>query len=127
MRIIVVIGGTVVSLGFFAKDTFLKNVCVADPKENDSDTDTFDAVQTVYENTLERAKSMPVQGGYNQRIYDSVVEAFEEAVVGDKFLCMEAFITDVMGKEVNIIREATKLVNEGLGLNEALYKAIDNV
>lgn len=115
MRMEVVTHDRMISLGFLAKDLFAENVLVVD-----EDGKSFEVLQTVQANTLDKIKSMPLQGGFNERIKAGAIDAFERMNVGDKFLCLDAWVTDHKSYEAKFYWHVQKLCNDGYGLQEAV-------
>ncbi len=104
-----------VSLGLLSRDLFIAHVLDAD-----EDGKTYDALQVVKEDTHGRIKSMPPGDGYN-----SLVEAFDEMKVGDKFLCIDAWIFNHKSREAKFYRKVQELCNSGFTLEEAIKPAND--
>lgn len=115
MRVEVVTHDRMISLGILAKDLFAKNVLVMD-----EDGTSFDVLQTVQVDTLDKIKSIPLQGGFDQRIKDGAIEAFKRMNVGDKFLCLDAWVTDYKSDEAKFYWHVQKLCNDGYDLQEAV-------
>lgn len=118
MHMAVVTHTRMITLGIFAKDLFAKNVLPID-----EDGKGFDVIQVVQEDTLEKIKQMPLQGGFDERIKAGAIQAFEEMEVGDKFLCADAWIVDFQSKEAKYYWKVQQYVNEGYSLQESSDKA----
>lgn len=118
MRMEVVTHDRMISLGFLAKNLFVKHVLVPD-----EDGKSFDTLQTVCEDTLEKIKSMPLEGGFTQKIKDGAIDAFSRMKVGDKFLCLDAWVTDYKSEEAKLYWKVQELCNEGILLQDALKLA----
>lgn len=114
MRMEVVTHDRMISLGILAKDLFAKQVLVIDKDEK-----SFDVLQEVKPDTLEKIKSMPLEGGFTQRIKDGAIDAFSRMNIGDKFLCLDAWITSYESDEAKFYWEVQKLCNDGHSLQEA--------
>lgn len=114
MRMEVVTNKNIISLGAFAKDLFAEHVLVID--ENGK---SFDVVQTVREDTVDRIKNMPLQSGFTQKIKDGTILAFEEMKVGEKFLCLDAWLFDYQCPEARFYWRVQHSINSGLTLQEA--------
>lgn len=114
MRMEVVTKSNMISLGMFAKDHFIENVLVVD-----EDGKSFDALQVVQLDTLDRVKNIETKGAFSQRIKDGAIEAFSKMEVGDKFLCLNAWITDYKSDEAKFYWEVQRLCNESHSLKEA--------
>lgn len=118
MHMAVVTHKKMIALGVFAKDLFAEHVLSVD-----EDGKSFDVVQVVQEDTLEKIKQMPLRGGFDERIKNGTIEAFEEMEVGDKFLCADAWITDFKSKEAKYYWKVQQYINEGYSLQESSDKA----
>ncbi len=71
MRLTVVTNNKMISLGVFAKDIFSDIVLTVDKTDN-----SFNVVQTVEDDTLEKVKKLPIDYGITQEIKDGIVSAF---------------------------------------------------
>lgn len=118
MRMEVVTHDRMISLGVLAKNLFAKHVLAMD-----EDGKSFDILQTVKEDTLDKIKSMPLEGGFDQRIKDGAIDAFSRMKVGDKFLCLDAWVTDYTSEEAKAYWEMQRLCNEGYTLQESAKMA----
>lgn len=114
MRMEVVTHDKMISLGFLAKNLFVKHVLVVD-----EDGQSFDTLQTVQADTLEKIKAMPTEGGFTQEIKDGAICAFSSMNVGDKFLCLDAWVTNYQSEEAKFYWEVQRLCNEGHALQDA--------
>lgn len=114
MRMEVVTHKKMISLGMFAKDLFAEHVLIMD-----EDGKSFDTLQTVQVDTLDKIKAMPIGGGFTQSIKDGTIDAFSSMNVGDKFLCINAWVVDYKSDEAKFYWEAQRLCNEGKTLSEA--------
>jgi hypothetical protein len=110
----VVTNENIISLGAFAKDLFAEHVLVID--ENGK---SFDVVQTVKEDTVDRIKNIPLKGGFTQSIKDGTILAFEKMKIGEKFLCLDAWLFDYQCPEARFYWRVQKSINNGLTLQEA--------
>lgn len=120
MRMEVVTHDRMVSLGFIAKDLFAKHVLTVD-----EDGKSFDTLQTVCEDTFEKIKSMPLEGGFTQKIKDGAIDAFSRMKVGDKFLCLDAWVVDYKSEEAQFYWKVQELCNQGHNLQEGITLAND--
>lgn len=120
MRMEVVTHDRMVSLGFIAKDIFAKHVLTVD-----DDGKSFDTLQTIQEDTHSKIDSLPVQGGITESIKTGIIDAFSRMKVGDKFLCLNAWITNYESEEAKFYWEVQKLCNQGHNLKEGIALAKD--
>ena len=118
MRLEVVTPKHMISLGISVKDDFLK--CVLPFNE---DEQTYDVVQTMYEDTISKIESMDVYGAFTERIKQGLIEAFKTMNIGDKFLCINAWVIDYESDEAKFYWELQRLCNEGLAFEEATVLA----
>lgn len=114
MRMEVVTHDRMISLGFLAKDLFAKHALVID-----EDGESFDALQTVQEDTLEKIKSLPLENGVTKDVKDGAIDAFSRMKVGDKFLCLSAWVRNYQSEKAKFYWEVQRLCNEGYALQEA--------
>jgi hypothetical protein len=63
---------------------------------------------------------MPHCDGFN-----TLIKAFDEMKVGDKFLCIDAWIFNHESREANFYRKVQELCNSGFTLKEAIKPAND--
>lgn len=114
MRMEIVTDDNMISLGIAAKLSFIEGVLVSD--ENDG---TYDTLQTVKEDTLDKIKSLPVEHGFTQQVKDGMIKAFEKMEIGRKFLCLNKWVTNYQSDEAKLYWKVQKLCNEGHTLAEA--------
>lgn len=117
MRMEIVTHDRMISLGVMAKDHFMTNIL--QPDENGQ----FDALQEVQADTLDKIKALPLQGGIDQRIKDGAIDAFSRMSVGDKFLCVGAWVGDYKSEEAKYYWKVQELCNQDNTLEEAQEKA----
>ena len=115
MRIEVVTRNRMISLGILAKNLFIEGVL-----DLDEDGKSFDALQTVKNDTLERIKRLPLEGGFTQRIKDGAILAFGDMKAGEKFLCINAWVINYESDEAKLYWKVQELVNQGYTLQEAI-------
>ena len=84
MRLTVITDNKMISLGMFAKDIFSDIVLTVDKTDN-----SFNVVQTVKNDTLEKVKKLPIDYGITQDIKDGIISAFEEMSPGILTHCKE--------------------------------------
>lgn len=118
MRMMVVTHTKMLSLGIFAKDIFTNTVLIVD-----EDGKSFDVLQTVQNNTLEKVKCLPIEGGITEEIKDGAIAAFEEMKPGDKFLCVDDWIVDFKSDRAKFYWKVQEIVNQEMGLQEAVKEA----
>lgn len=121
MRLTVTTPTKMISLGFLAKDMFLRTVLM--PDENG----LYDPVQSYENEMLEKAATLPLEGGFNERIKNGLLEALAELKEGEKFLCSGHWVLDFKSKEAQYLWEVVRLLNEGTNLEEAQKIAIESV
>lgn len=115
MRLTVVTNNKMISLGILAKDYFAKNVLV-----NDENGTSFDVLQTVQKNTLKKIQNLEPMYGIDQKIKEGIINAFSEIKVGDKFLCIDAWVIDYKSDEARFYWEVQRLCNKGETLKRAI-------
>ncbi len=118
MRLTVITDNKMISLGMFAKDIFSDIVLTVDKTDN-----SFNVVQTVEDDTLEKVKKLPVDYGITQEIKDGIVSAFEEMSPGTKFLCVSDWIIDFKSPKAKAYWQIQKDVNDGMDYLDAVNKA----
>lgn len=117
MRMMVVTNTRMLSLGIMAKDIFINTVLVAD-----EDGKSFDTVQIVKEDTLDKVKNLPISGCL-QEIKDGAIAAFEEMDIGTKFLCVDDWIIDFKSDRAKFYWKVQELINNGLELSDAVKES----
>ena len=118
MRLTVVTNNKMISLGMFAKDIFSDIVLTVDKTDN-----SFNVVQTVENDTLEKIKTLPIDYGITQEIKDGIISAFEEMSPGAKFLCVSDWIIDFKSPKAKAYWQIQKDVNDGMDYVAAVTKA----
>jgi hypothetical protein len=114
----VITNENIISLGFLAKDMFVKQVLVMD-----EDGSSYDVVQTIQEDTLEKIKALPEEGGFNQTVKDGTIRAFEKMKVGEKFLCVNDWLENYKCSRAKFYSKVQELVNQDIPLQEAAFQA----
>lgn len=117
MRLIVVTDNKMLSLGIFAKDIFADIVLKVDSDKS------FDVVQTVENDTLEKIKKLPIDYGITQEVKNGIISAFEEMSIGTKFLCISDWIIDSKSEIAKAYWQIQKDVNDGMDYIAAVNKA----
>lgn len=120
MRLEIVTDDKMIGLGIGAKNNFINRVLVAD-----QDDGTYDTLQTVKEDTLEKIKNLPLEAGFTQEIKDGTVRAFEKMEIGRKFLCLNKWVVNYESDEAKLYWEVQRLCNEGYTLRDATSLAND--
>lgn len=118
MRMMVVTHSNMLSLGIFAKDVFVDTVLTLD-----EDGKSFDTVQVVQPDTLERVRLLPVEGGITAEIKEGAIAAFKEMQVGEKFLCVDDWIVDFKSDRAKFYWKAQELLNQDKELKDAVKEA----
>jgi hypothetical protein len=111
-----------ISLGIMAKDHFAEHVLKID--ENGK---TFDVLQVVTAEMLDKIQTIPIKGAFTQKIKDGAIDAFSRMTIGDKFLCLSAWVTDHKSDEAKFYWKTQKLCNEGYSLAEAQEVAKEEI
>ncbi|MCT7564138.1 hypothetical protein [Aliarcobacter butzleri] len=117
MRLTVITDKKMLSLGIFAKDIFADIVLKVDSDKS------FDVVQIVENDTLEKVKKLPIDYGITQDIKDGIISAFEEMSLGTKFLCVSDWIIDFKSPKAKAYWQIQKDVNDGMDYLDAVNKA----
>lgn len=117
MRMEVITNNNYVSFGMFAKDIFVKNVV-----SMNEDGISFDVVQIIKEDTLEKIRNLPLECGITKEFRDGAISAFEKMRVGDKYLCVDAWITSADEDEAKFYWKVQELVNRGYKLQGAVLE-----
>ncbi len=118
MRLTVVTNNKMLSLGMFAKDIFADIVLKVDSADK-----SFDVIQIVENDTLEKVKKLPIDYGITQEIKDGIVSAFKEMSPGTKFLCVSDWIIDFKSPKAKAYWQIQKDVNNGMDYVAAVTKA----
>lgn len=118
MRLTVVTNNKMIGLGILAKDIFAERVL-----KLDEDGKSFDVIQLVESDTLEKIKGLPIEYGITQDIKDGIIKAFEEMSIGTKFLCVDDWVTDYKGDRAKGYWQIQKYINKGMKYKEAVEKA----
>ncbi|MFA6144045.1 MAG: hypothetical protein WCW84_06705 [Sulfurimonas sp.] len=105
MRLTITTFTKMISLGIFAKDIFLKHVLLSD--ENDQ----FDSVQVFTPNMLSAAKSLPLDGGIDEKVKDGIIDALSELSEGDRFLVNGAWVIDFKSREAKFYWKVVEMLN----------------
>jgi len=113
MRMAIVTHKNMISLGILAKELFIKNVLVINKDE------TYDTLQTIQEDTFDKIKALPIEGGFTEEIKEGAIKAFDSMNPGEKFLCINAWVTNYQSDEAKYYWEVQRLCNEGYTLAEA--------
>ena len=118
MRLTVVTNNKMLSLGIFAKDIFADIVLKVDSADK-----SFDVIQIVENDTLEKVKKLPIDYGITQEVKDGIISAFEEMSPGTKFLCVSDWIIDFNGAKAKAYWQIQKDINNGMDYVDAVNKA----
>ncbi|MDD3465590.1 MAG: hypothetical protein PHE67_00455 [Campylobacterales bacterium] len=121
MRLTVTTPTKMISLGFLAKDMFLKTVLK--PDENGQ----YDPVQSYDNEMFEKAATLPLEGGFTERIKNGLLEALGELKEGEKFLCSGHWIIDFKSKQAKYLWEVVRLLNDGVNLDKAQKTAMESI
>lgn len=122
MRLTVITNDKMIGLGIFAKDIFSDIVLTVDKTDN-----SFNVVQTVEHDTLEKIKKLPIDYGITQEIKDGIITAFKEMSPGTKFLCVNDWIVDCKSDRSKAYWEILKDVNDGMDYVAAVNKANESI
>ena len=120
MRIEIVTDGNMIGLGIGAKNIFIERVLTVDEIDG-----SYNTLQTVKEDTLEKIKSLPLGAGFTQEIKDGAIRAFEKMEIGRKFLCLNKWVVNYQSDEAKFYWEVQRLCNEGHSLAESTALAND--
>lgn len=113
MRMEIVTPHSIISLGIGAKNLFLTNILTK------CEDGSFDTLQIVQNNTVDRIKNLPTAYGFTQKIKDGTINAFEKLEVGTKFLCLNTWIINYESIEAQYYKKLTQLCNEENSFDEA--------
>lgn len=106
MRLTITTHTKMISLGIFAKDIFMNHVLWSD--ENDQ----FDTVQTFRPDMLVAAKTLPLNGGIDEKVKQGVIDALSELKDGDRFLVNGAWVVDFKSREAKFYWKVVEMLNE---------------
>lgn len=113
MRMEIITQFSIISLGIGAKNLFIKNVLTI------NEDGTFDTLQTIQTNTLDKIRNLPTAYGFTKEIKEGTIKAFEKLEIGTKYLCVNAWILDYESVEAQYYKKLTQLCNEENSFDEA--------
>lgn len=120
MRIEIVTDSSMIGLGIGAKNIFIEKVLTVDELDG-----SYDTLQTVKNDTLEKITNLPLGAGFTQEIKDGMIRAFKKMEIGRKFLCLNKWVVNYQSDEAKFYWEVQRLCNEGHSLAEATALAND--
>lgn len=113
MRMEIVTPHSIISLGIGAKNLFLTNILTK------CEDGSFDTLQIVQNNTVDKIKNLPTAYGFTQKVKDGTITAFEKLAIGTKFLCLNTWIINYESIEAQYYKKLTQLCNEENSIDEA--------
>lgn len=105
MRLSIITGTAIISLGIFAKDIFMETVLKAD--ENGA----FDTINIFTINMTNKVEELEIDHGITKEIKEGMIKAFSKMKEGEKFLVNRAWITDIGSNEAKIYFKIVELLN----------------
>lgn len=120
MRMEIITHDSIVSLGDLAKDIFAEEILSLN-----SNGLYFNIIQEVREDTKDRINQLSTNKIFNSDLKKSCIEAFSTMSVGEKFLCINAWLLNMESEEAYFYRYVQRLCNQGCELDEAMSIAND--